>query len=772
MHLWLQILMRTCLLLLPISVALAAPMAGCDMANQLSGDWMATAGAGAMPIRPANCSVSDQTPPDFSWPGVRRNKKYLVELRFPDGHVVNRQAERNWLLWGETLPPGSYAWRVSMFSGDEAPPNPSVWREFAIQEDAVPFVVPNASELFRRAATKVHPRAFPIDETKWRLLEALNTERHAAWDHLLQRLDDGQRGSGVSNLPVWLTRAEGNKAYAMALGEAKRDAAKDFERLLESAFAFMVTGNEQYKDQALGLLRFISQWSTTGASGVSQHQVAGRYTWTLALAYDWLYPYLSQDDRRRVIDAIGARINALLAEFSIPDGKLDRMPFNSHGWVALGEMAAASALLAGDDEQTHAWFDDTVQPFLQSITPWAGHEGGMANGTGYGVWDLTALMLPMDILGYCLDMDVYAKAPLRNMPDFLAQFIPPGSPTGVFGDAAEIEPGMYVGGYARALALRVPSPVANWYAKQVETRKYSLMHVFAPVLAGGGSGAAQPPSQNGMYAPTSGWVAMHSNINDPNRTSIYFKSSPYGSFNHSHADQNSFEVVSKGKPVLIDSGYYDFFKSQHWSDWYKLTRAHNAITFDGGQGQVVNERSASGTVLSYVASSTLDVAVGNATQAYGGALGKAIRTLAYVRPDTLIVVDQLASASPKIWEWNLHALEPFVQLGADTVTVQYGSEKACVSVFSRDGSEFSQFQGFPVQPDPKWGKERQAATQWHGVFKSRTETRKWTQVAMIELGCHTPSRLQVRDVGGRTLVEVGSLKLAVDERGSVEALSH
>ena len=40
---------------------------------------------------------------------------------------------------------------------------------------------------------------------------------------------------------------------------------------------------------------------------------------------------------------------------------------------------------------------------------------------------------------------------------------------------------------------------------------------------------------------------MHSSLSDPNRLSIFFKSSPYGSYNHSHADQNSFVIHHRGR---------------------------------------------------------------------------------------------------------------------------------------------------------------------------------------------------------------------------------
>ena len=58
---------------------------------------------------------------------------------------------------------------------------------------------------------------------------------------------------------------------------------------------------------------------------------------------------------------------------------------------------------------------------------------------------------------------------------------------------------------------------------------------------------------------------------------LQFKSSRFGSFNHSHADQNSFILSAFGRPLLIDSGYYPWYGSPHDVGWTRQTIAHNAL---------------------------------------------------------------------------------------------------------------------------------------------------------------------------------------------------
>ena len=52
---------------------------------------------------------------------------------------------------------------------------------------------------------------------------------------------------------------------------------------------------------------------------------------------------------------------------------------------------------------------------------------------------------------------------------------------------------------------------------------------------------------------------MHSETANPKRSSLFFRSSRLGTINHSHADNNAFTFVSKGKNIFISGGVYDDF---------------------------------------------------------------------------------------------------------------------------------------------------------------------------------------------------------------------
>src|SRR5262249_45653238 len=120
------------------------------------------------------------------------------------------------------------------------------------------------------------------------------------------------------------------------------------------------------------------------------------------------------------------------------------------------------------------------------------------------------------------------------------------TPSGLFGDGLELPLKEVWARVGKAYTAFAPSPLGEWYATHLRGEDNERLELLlAPAFD---KQREQPPAgtPNGAAFPSIGWAAMHSDLSDPARTSVYFKSSPYGSFNHSHADQNSFVVNDKG----------------------------------------------------------------------------------------------------------------------------------------------------------------------------------------------------------------------------------
>ena len=168
--------------------------------------------------------------------------------------------------------------------------------------------------------------------------------------------------------------------------------------------------------------------------------------------------------------------------------------------------------------------------------------------------------------------------------------------------------------------------------------------------------------------PDIGVAAMRSSWHK-DATFVGFKCGPR--YNHGHLDANSFVVSGSGERLLIDEGVWEPYAKdlgcddeveRRWNFDANGTAGHNTLLVDGqGQrrGKEKSER-AGGRIVKFRhnadigADRMVDVAVGDATEAYGGKLQKFLRTLVFVKPDLLLVFDQIAAYQPCFLEWLFH----------------------------------------------------------------------------------------------------------------------
>jgi hypothetical protein len=710
-------------------------------------DLLVVADPLAAMVRPRECSTVEQNPPDFSWPHVGGGP-YTVNLTFPDGHTESRVAANNWLNWDETLPAGSYVWTVTGAGLTSLP------RGFAVSADAVPFVVPDMTTVINHLLATPHPRGLPDGAT----LALMASQRSHALEILRGQVDPhlGQ------TLPASGQPGDGSTAYGSYS-----------IRALWSLMAYVYDGTDIYKQDAKRRVLNLASWDPRGPTMLDD-QESFYIAWVVTLGYDWLEPALSASERDQVLSMLNTRIGDLYdwinGTIGWPPGDrnagipppLWQSPRDSHRQLWAGLIAAMSTLLVGDLPAASTWVHDLL-PFTLNLTlPWSGEEGGHANGTAYSMWDVGGSLGSWYVLRWatcrseqtCIDLS--QKAWVRNYGRFLAYFVPPtfpadpavhdaraadhGTPIGLFGDGFA-QPQLFEerSRFGKGYTHFAPSALGCWYASQLVNEDFTrLEYLMSPPDPCPAPAAFPAGAPNSLYLPSIGWMAMHSDLSDLNRTSVYFKSSPppFGAFNHQSADQNSFAINAGGERLAIESGYFDGYDTDHWQYWVKRTRSKNAITFDGGRGQVAFEHlpdpfttMRSGSIVRQRSTARYDIVTGDATDAYDGALTKAVRTLVYLRPNTILVHDSLASDTPRIWEWNIHALNPFEVISSSRrVRVTKGAQSLCVDMLAGPPREFT-----PVSDSDfsSWGRSNDplndvsaapadpaATAQYHGRFAS------------------------------------------------------
>ena len=428
------------------------------------------------------------------------------------------------------------------------------------------------------------------------------------------------------------------------------------------------------------------------------------YVWFYALAYDFAYAGMSASDRQAVKSILLACGNAGLVKV----GDTVRLyPENGIAFNALGKFVGALLIVRGDMQEVNPWLRTALPTYVASVSPWGGDDGGFANGSTYAEWDSGESLIMWDLVERVLGVPFYRKPWLTEFARFIAYALPPGTPAGVFGDGAETTRNEDWARFGKAIMNRSDTALSRWYARQQSGEDYARLHILLSPREYTGSAALPAGQPNGAYFPAVGWSAMHSALGDRLRTSVFFKSSPFGSINHSHADQNSFVLYAKGAVLAMDSGVYDYYNSPHWRNYYKQTRAHNAITVDGGQGQSLGpsglgDRAAAGSLTRFQHYPAYDIASGDARAAYAGLLSRAKRTLVFIRPGTLVTVDQLASAAPRRYEYNLHTVAPLAGTAA-AFRVAVAPAELCGTVAAPEPLSASASQGYYPLPSAPAG---------------------------------------------------------------------
>lgn len=556
------------------------------------------------------------------------------------------------------------------------------------------------------------------------------------------------------------------------------------------AFAYRITGEGRHLQRAAEALAALAALPMPATGYANTHTFHGA-TSALATGLDLLWDDLDTGPRADFVEALVARASEL-HDLSVRVALRD--PLDSHA-IMYGPPAMLHAALAlyHHRPEAAAWLDDVIEYFTAAFPGFGGDDGGWGQGFGYGdgVHQQT-----IHTLWQATGIDLSASAWGRNNPLFMLYFQPPCGITPLFGDA----------GYARPKGLQKrvmanyarihQAPHYSWFAEQIEApwqgdELFQLsMHLTRP---------AAPPARAPHDLPQArhqrdiGWVALHGCLADGARNvSLYFKSSPFGSYSHSHADQNSLVVTACGQPLLIDSGYYPWYASPHDMAWTRQTRAHNAVLVNG-KGQGVCNRAAGGRVIAFTHGADFDYTAGDATAAYREpslttdttshhlrrdfhapmelcayyeGVRRMVRHVVFVRPGAFVLLDEVETEAPASVQLLWHAHEAFaIDAARHRADIAHGGGLARLHFLTPGACQLSQTDRFPVPP------EHDLPNQWHltadwGATTARRRLLTVIQACAADAGDRLPEvcGLDEEDVLG---VRVGATTVRFELEGGV-----
>jgi len=191
-----------------------------------------------------------------------------------------------------------------------------------------------------------------------------------------------------------------------------------------------------------------------------------------------------------------------------------------------------------------------------------------------------------------------------------------------------------------------------WTARKIGIQSFWDLLFEDPTLP------TPPEMPTARIFPSSGIAVARSDWSD-RALYVGFKSGPTA-VGHSHLDIQSF-ILSKGRtPLVVDPGvwpygsFLGFFDTSgpRWQFDANATIAHNTIIVDGrGQNFGPDCR---GEFIASELEGPLTYFVSDGTALYRDRLDHFDRWVVFVRPDVVLVYDDLAAPAPHHWEWLLH----------------------------------------------------------------------------------------------------------------------
>lgn len=665
-------------------------------------DWAYPVNAYNTRPYPTDGEICLQNPCSFQWVKYTFGGTvigYEVEILNVDTNTSNLYSVTyNWFYPTFTLPAANLAWRVRPIRSGSSTIIWSDYRYFSMAANASTFVVPDETFLTTTITGLTRPRCVPkITGDTW--VNYTNTNRSSYVTEAQSEV------SAYLSTPV-VTDAEipnGTAARTIQLrieGEA--------QHAKKCAALYLLTSNTAYLTEAVlranGLAALDYVTGSTRYAG--QDQACRDIAYALTIIYDLLYNYLDGTAKSNYLTVVEGRMTDMYNDL-YANRVIEQYPIDSHNNTLIGFIAMISVVMLGTISAATTWFNDSFRFYIHHISPYGNpQEGGYNNGTAYGEFTITYYLQLLDIIQNVTSINIYDKQYLKGFMKFFAAFCPPQSPSGVFGDG--LEQGHFFPNLA-GLSERVKTNEAKWYNNNVvDYKEPPYTYLLAPVIQ---NTSANPELVVNSYLFRDiGWAGMHSNLKNPtNRVSLYFRSSEFGSYNHAHGDQNNFVLTVNNINLIYNSGYYDYYGSNHWKQWYQLTKASNCITYDGGTGQFFGYTTNSeinqsltdnGKITNFSDFGDVCYVEGDATASYSGNLTKAIRKMWFIRSKKWIVIyDDLASASAKTFEWNFHCRNDFTpEVNGDMKIIRDG-EYVWIKKISPSSTTFEKTNGYPVAPD-------------------------------------------------------------------------
>ena len=514
-----------------------------------------------------------------------------------------------------------------------------------------------------------HPRLFITSESLENLRKAVQTD--PAMKDMLAKLT-AQADRILDQPPVE------HKLLGPRLLDKSR---RCLDRVSTLALVYRLGGGEKYAARAMKEMEAAAafpDWNPSHFLDTAEMSCA------LGIGYDWLYAYMSGDQRAAIRQALIEKGLTPGLESYRGKARFGWWTKSHHNWSQVCNGGLAVGALALADEQPGLCAEilvsglNAVRPAMANFGP----DGSWNEGPGYWGYTLqyTSFYLAalQSALGTMMGLD---QTPgLAEAGLFRIAFIGPTGKVFNFadaGDGAGSAPAMFW------LARTFQKPVCAWdERRRMRSNPFDLLW-FSP--------EGQGPAASGLpllkLFRRDNIVFFRSAWEDPGALWIGFKGGDNAA-NHSHLDLGSFVLDALGERWAVDLGPDDYnlpgyFGDKRWAYYRLRTESHSTLLINN-ENQPPN---ANAPIVAFWASGAEGRAVADISQGYPAARS-VLRGVAMIGGKRIIIQDEVDADVPVEVVWGMMTRAKVTPTGRRAVLEQKG-KRLQLDILGPDGAVFA-----------------------------------------------------------------------------------
>lgn len=468
------------------------------------------------------------------------------------------------------------------------------------------------------------------------------------------------------------------------------------------SLAYLMTGDKRYSDKLKEILLDVIKSKTWGSSEMLARRPAwhadlgvAHKSYLSAIAYDAVYNDLSTTEKKKIAEGLyRLGVEPSLGDWLLEPTRIHSLNSMGHNWwtscVCMGGILALSLQNELEDakEGAQAVYDYLPEWFLfagdvlQQKAKTFDEAGGMyesLNYANFGIQEALQFWVAWK------NMHPSASLPdvpqLKDLSSFFAYVSYPR--TGIlyninFGDSHKnvaAESSLML-----LYALGIQDKNMLWYISQVESGQHRdgyflnrpMGFLYTPSLK---SAPEVPDLKQSQLFADFGWATMR-NSWKKDATMLAVKSGH--TWNHSHADANSFILFHKGVDIIKDAGNC-WYPNPAYRNYFFQSQAHNVVLFNG-QGQSREQQYHGSTLRGYLHhlldGGNVKYVLANGTGPVSDHFSRNFRHFLWM-DNVVYIIDDLKTHESGEFEWLWHPGGEWKKRGAD-VTITSGESSVVV----------------------------------------------------------------------------------------------